>query len=102
MGTSKTPKIEQDLGKPSRKDKRFEELWGHLHSELGELSLVTGRTREAIRQSDYRRVESLQGLLDEAFQSAEKTLKELQTTYYSDGHPNTTGVCRFVEPSSDT
>lgn len=92
MGTSKTPKSEQDLGKLSRKDKRFEELWGHLYSELGKLSLVAGRTKEAIRQSDYRRVESFQRPLDETFQSAEKTLKELQATYYSDRYPNTTGL----------
>lgn len=89
MGAPTTPQGQQDIRKPSRKDKRFEELWGHLCSELGELSLVVGSTRDAIRQSDYRRVESLQGSLDEAFQSAEKALKELQTTYYSDRYPNT-------------
>jgi len=93
MATPTTPQGEQDIGKPSRKDKRFEQLWGHLSSELGELSMVTRSTTEAIRQSDYRRVESLQRSVDEAFQSAEKALKELQTTYYSDRHTYPSGGC---------
>ena len=88
MGTPTTPQGEQDPGKPSRKDKRFEELWGHLSGELGELSVVTRSTAEAIRQSDYRRVKSLQRSVDQAFQSSEKALKELRETYYSDGHTN--------------
>jgi hypothetical protein len=88
MGTPTAPKSKKDTGKPSRKDKRFEELWGHLSCELGELSVVTRSTTEAIQQSDYRRVESLQRSVDEAFQSAEKALKELRETYYSDGHTN--------------
>ena len=88
MGTPTTPQDEQDPGKPSRKDKRFEELWGHLSGELGELSVVTRSTAEAIRQSDYRRVKSLQRSVDQAFQSSEKALKELRETYYSDGHTN--------------
>ena len=88
MGTLTSSQSKKDTGKPSRKDKRFEELWGHLSCELGELSVVTRSTTEAIQQSDYRRVESLQRSVDEAFQSAEKALKELRETYYSDGHTN--------------
>jgi hypothetical protein len=88
MGSSETSESQQDTGKPSHKDKRFEELWGHLSSQLGELSVVVGEFREAIRQSDNRRVESLQGPVDQAFQSTQEAFKELQETYYSDRDTN--------------
>lgn len=91
MGTPQTPQGQQDIRNPSRKDKRFEELWGHLSSELGELSMVIGSATDAIRQSDYRRVEQIQRSVDQTFQSAEKALKELQATYYSDRDTNSTG-----------
>ena len=88
MGAPETSQGQQDTGNPSRKDKRFEELWGHLSSQLGELSLATGATLDAFREFDYRRVKSLQRSVDEKIQSAEKALKELQATYYSDRNPN--------------
>lgn len=91
MGTSKAPNSQQDTRQPSREDPSFEKAWGNLCSELGELSMVVGEFRDAIRQSNHRRVESLQGSVDEAFQSAEKTLKELQETYYPNGDAYTPG-----------
>lgn len=89
VGTPTTPQSEQNLGKPNRKDERFEKLWTHLSSQLGELSVVAGATKRSVQQSDYRRIESLQGFFHEAIQGAEKTLKELRTTYYSDRHTDT-------------
>lgn len=91
MGTSETPKSQQGNGESNRKDERFKQLWEHLHCELGELSLAVGQLTDSIRQFDYRRVESLQGSIDETFQSTEETLKELQATYYSDRHTDPTG-----------
>jgi len=91
MGSSETPQDQQNNGDTRSKIGGTQEQWEHLCSELGELSLVVGELREAIRQSDHRRIESLQGPIDQAFQSAEETLKKLQASYYPYWYANPPG-----------
>ena len=86
MGTPETPKDSQDIGNTSSTVNSAREFFERVHSKSRELDLVAGATRDAIQQSDYRRIESLQRPLDEAFQSLEETLKELRETHYPDGN----------------
>lgn len=86
MGTPATPKDSQDTGDTESTVNSVEEFFERVLSQSRELDLVTGATRDAIQQSDYRRIESLQRPLDEAFQELEKTLKELREARYSDGN----------------
>jgi hypothetical protein len=88
MGTPTTPKDSKDTGDTSSTVNSVEEFFERVRSKSRELDLVTGATRDAIQQSDYRRVESLQRPLDEAFQELEKTLKELREAHYPDRHPH--------------
>jgi hypothetical protein len=81
-----TPKDSQDTGEPSSTVNSAEEFFERVRSKSRELDLVTGATRDAIQQSDHRRIESLQRPLDEAFQELEKTLKELREARYPDGN----------------
>ena len=82
MGSSETLKDQQGDGDASPEIGGTLEQWEHLCSELGKLSVVTGKLREALRQSDHRRVESLQGPVNETIQGTEEALKELQEAYY--------------------
>jgi len=99
MGTSKTFKDQQSNGNTSSEIGGTQEQWEHLCSELRELSLAVGEFREAIRQPNHRRVESVQGSVNQAFQSSEEALKKLQASYYPywyanptrDGRPMVTG-----------
>jgi len=96
MGSSETPQDQQNNGDTRSKIGSTQEQWEHLCSELGELSLVVGEFRQAIRQSDYRRIESLQGPIDQAFQSAEETVKKLQASYYPYWYTDPSGNGRPV------
>ena len=84
MGTPATPKDSKDIGDTESTVNSVEEFFERVRSKSRELDLVTGATRDAIQQSDHRRIESLQRPLDEAFQSLEETLKELRETHYPD------------------
>lgn len=84
MGTPATPKDSEDIGNTESTVNSVEEFFERVRSECRELDLVTGATRDAIQQSDHRRIESLQRPLDEAFQELEKTLKELREAHYPD------------------
>jgi hypothetical protein len=86
MGTPETPKDSKDIGDTESTVNSVEEFFERVRSKSRELDLVTGATRDAIQQSDHRRIESLQRPLDEAFQELEKTLKELREARYPDGN----------------
>jgi hypothetical protein len=90
MGTPTTPKDSKDIGHTESTVNSVEEFFERVHSKSRELDLVTGATRDAIQQSDHRRIESLQRPLDEAFQELEKTLKELREAHYFDRNADTT------------
>ena len=96
MGTSKAPKDSQSDGNSSSEIGGTQEQWEHLCSELRELGMAVGEFREAIRQSDHRRVKSLQRPIDQTFQSAEEALKKLQASYYPYWYADSTGDGRPV------
>lgn len=101
MESSQTSENKQSYGQPSRKDPCFEKRWSNLCGELGKLSVVTGELRNAVFKFDIGRVESLQGPVHQAFQSAEKALKKLQEAYYPNGNTNTTGSTGSMVSSRD-
>jgi ribosome-associated translation inhibitor RaiA len=90
MGTPKTPKDSQDTGHTESTVSSVEEFFERVSSKSRELDLAVGATKDAIQQSDHRRVESLQRSFDEAFQELEKTLKELREAHYSHRNTDTT------------
>ena len=87
MGTPKTPKDSQDTGHTESTVSSVEEFFERVRSQSRELDMVVGSTKDAVQQSDNRRVESLQRSFDEKIQDLEKTLKELREAYYPDRHP---------------
>jgi len=89
MGTPTTPKGSQDIGHPESTVSSVEEFFERVRSQSRELDMVVGSTKDAIQQSDNRRVESLQRSFDEKIQELEETLKELRATYYSDRDSDT-------------
>jgi hypothetical protein len=89
MGTPTTPEGSQDIGHPESTVSSVEEFFERVRSQSRELDMVVGSTKDAIQQSDNRRVESLQRSFDEKIQELEETLKELRATYYSDRDPDT-------------
>ena len=91
MGAPETPKDQQGDGNTGSKDGRLEEFWERVRCKFRELDVAARSADEAIRQSDHRRIESLQGSLNEAFQSAEEALEELQAQIDSDRNTNPTG-----------
>ena len=91
MGTSTTPEGSQDIGHTESTVSSVEEFFRRVLSKSRELDLVVGSTKDAIQQSDHRRVESLQRSFNETFQELEETLKELRATYYSDRDSDTSG-----------
>lgn len=91
MGTPTTPEGSQDIGHPESTVSSVEEFFERVLSKSRELDLVVGSTKDAIQQSDHRRVESLQRSFNETFQELEETLKELRATYYSDRDTDTSG-----------
>jgi len=86
MGTPATPKDSQDTRDTDSTVNSVEEFFERVLSKSRELDLVTGATRDAIQQSDHRRIESLQRSFDEKIQSLEETLKELREARYPDGN----------------
>ena len=90
MGTPTTPKSSQNIGHPESTVSSVEEFFERVLSKSRELDLVVGSTKDAIQQSDHRRVESLQRSFNETFQELEKTLKELREAHYSDRNTDTT------------
>ena len=91
MGPSETPQNQQSDGDSCPEIGCTQEQWEHLCSELRELGMAVGEFREAIRQSDHRRIESLQRPIDQTFQSAEEALKKLQASYYPYWYANPPG-----------
>jgi hypothetical protein len=89
MGTPKTPKDSKDTGHTESTVGSVEEFFERVLSQSRELDLVVGSTKDAIQQSDNRRVESLQRSFDEKIQSLEETLKELREAHYSNRHTDT-------------
>jgi len=91
VGAPQAPKNSQDPGHAESTVGSVEEFFERVRSKSRELDLVTGATRDAIQQSDYRRIESLQGPLDKAFQSLEKELEELRKARNFNRNANTSG-----------
>lgn len=92
VGAPEAPENSQDPGDAESTVGSVEEFFERVRGKSRELDLVTGATQDAIQQSDYRRIESLQRPLDEAFQSLEETLKELRETHYPDGYTHPSGT----------
>jgi hypothetical protein len=72
MGTPTTPEGSQDTGHTESTVSSVEEFFERVSSKSRELDLVVGSTKDAIQQSDHRRVESLQRSFDEKIQELEK------------------------------
>jgi DNA-binding transcriptional regulator GbsR (MarR family) len=87
MGTPKKLKDSKDTRDTESTVDSVEEFFERVRSQSRELDMVVGSTKDAIQQSDNRRVESLQRSFDEKIQDLEKTLKELREAYYPDRHP---------------
>jgi len=78
MGTSKTPKDQQDNGEPESTFGSVEEFFKHIRRKFRELDMADGTESEELRQSNHRRKQSLQRSLDQAIQSIKKASEKLQ------------------------
>ena len=96
MGTSKTFKDQQSNGDTSSEIGGTQEQWEHLCSELRELSLAVGEFREAIRQPNHRREQSVQRPIDQKVQSTQEAPQKLYSTYYPYWYANPTGNGRSM------
>lgn len=99
MGTSETFENQQGNRLSDREVSCTQEQWEYLCGELRELSMALRSEYEDIQQLDYRRIESLQGSIYQAFQSTEEALEELQKTYHLDWDSHTTEFAESMESS---
>ena len=67
----------------------------HLHNQSREFGVAVGMW-ENVRLPNHRREQSVQGPINEAIQSTEKTFKKLQEKVDSNWNSEPTGTARFV------
>ena len=82
MGTPKAPKDSQSDGEPESTCSSVEEFFERVRCQSRKLDLAVGSAVEALQQSDHRRIEQIQGSIDQTFQSLEETLKKLREAHY--------------------
>jgi len=82
VGTFKTFDNIQSDGDTRTEDERLEEFFAYIRRKSREFDLAFGAEHKEFRQSHHRRVESVQGSVNQAFQSSEEALKKLQASYY--------------------
>ena len=95
MGASETLQSGEGDGDTQAKADSIRKFVEHLHNQSREFGVAVGMW-ENVRLPDHRRELEVQGPINEAIQSTEKTFKKLQEKVDSNWNSEPTGTARFV------
>jgi hypothetical protein len=95
MGAFGTSESSKDYGYAKEQTERIRKFVEHLCNESRELG-VAARAEQEVRLPNHRRELEVQGPINEAIQSTEKTFKKLQEKVDSNWNSEPTGTARFV------